>query len=164
MRLGIFLILPLLVAAHAFGVSRIGGGKVSSQESGFALEMASPFLTLDQYGNSVLAQGPMAIAQGRNISQYVQVSEFADFFKNLKSEARDGVRNFFAKNAWDPVPSPNACVEIYTYANTSATGTVLIWGADKGVVLQGPATPQVLDAIQKTANSLQLQPGACAWK
>jgi hypothetical protein len=154
----------LLSALAVHAVSRIGGGKVSSVDSGFEIKVAQPFLGLDQLQDIIMANGPIGFNNNQLVSQFILIKEFSVQFEDLKNESRESIKDFFRKASWTSILSTNPCVEAFTYTNDSTTGTAMTWGDGKGIILQGPATPMVEQAIEETRQSAALVPGACAWK
>lgn len=151
-------------AATSLGVSRVGGGKISSSESLFELQMAAPFLGIEDYKDTVIAMGPKGFSATQFISQFIQVREYASRFNKLVTDSRRDTKSFFLSQNWDAFVTTQDCIDAYSYTNSTATSIALTWGQGKGVILEGPATPMVRDAIEKTVQSLTLLPGACSWK
>lgn len=161
-----FLILSFFTfcAASSLGVSRVGGGKISSSESLFELQMAAPFLGLEEYKDAVIAIGPKGFSSTQLISQFIQVREYSSRFHNLAKGDRQDTKNFFTGQQWDVFTKVPDCIEAYSYTNDTATSITMTWGQGKGVILEGPATPTVRQAMETTVQSLTLLPGACSWK
>lgn len=155
----------LLFAVNSIGVSRIGGGKISSQSSLFQMEVPQSFGPLEQNGTVILAIGPIAFQAGQVIRQFLQIREFTDYYKSLEKLDRGSVQEYFLRTGWDIVPfASNDCVDVYGYANSNSRVFAATWGEGKGVTVVGPNTGLVQITQEQILQSLNLEPGACSWK
>jgi hypothetical protein len=154
-----------LCALTSWGVSRIGGGKISSLESKFDMNMPAPFADLQQSGNIVIANGPVIVRNGPLEQQFIQIREFKDYYASLASTNRADIEVYFKTRHFQRLNlNPDPCIDAYEFSNESTAGIVATWGDGKGLTMTGPRSDLVITASRQALASLQLQPGACAWK
>jgi hypothetical protein len=155
----------LLFAVNSIGVSRIGGGKISSQTSLFEMEVPQSFGQIEQNGNVVIAMGPLAVQPGQAVRQFLQIREFTDYYLSIAKLDRASVQAHFVASGWDIVPfASDDCVDVYAFSNTNTRGFAATWGEGKGVTVVGPNTGLVQVTQEQVLQSLKLDAGACSWK
>lgn len=155
----------LLFAVNSIGVSRIGGGKISSQTSLFQMEVPQSFGQLEQNGGVIIAVGPIAFQSGQAIRQFLQIREFSDYYLSLAPLDRGSVQAHFVSTGWDIVPfAADPCVDVYAFSNANTRGFAATWGDGKGVTVVGPNTGLVQVTQEQVLQSLHLDAGACSWK
>jgi hypothetical protein len=156
----------LLIAATSLGVSRIGGGKVSSMSSQFEMTVSESFFDIQQIGSVVMANGPFGMFSGGQMAQqFLQIREFSDLFSSAANLNRQETEAYFTSRGWQhEALLSNSCIDIYSYKNNSTAGFVATWGAGKGLHVVGPLTDLVMFALEDSWKTIALQPGACSWK
>lgn len=162
LAVGLLIAYPL---SHSEAVSRVGGGKVKSQSSGFELELPAPFTySEDIAGLRVKALGPVVFVANKGmISQYVEISEFHDDFAEVVNLSAQELNTRFTTNNWTALGNSRECVLILRNQSPSIAAYIVTWGSGKGLVLKGPRLPDVEKAMQSMLESLSIT-GGCAWK
>jgi len=154
----------VLMALSAFGVSRVGGGKVNSYASGFELEVPQEFLNMEQYPDVIVANGPMLISNSTPMLQFIQIREFKNYYAAQATLSRAEMETYFTSRRLVKLTGvPDPCMDAYAFDNRGTTGLVVTWGDGKGVTLTGPSSPLVKSAVESILQSMTLVPGACAW-
>lgn len=164
MKILLSIFILLLSTVHSWGVSRVGGGKISSTHSLFEMEIPAQFSDIEQGQDFVLANGPRSFGSRQRVLQFIQVREFTSSFDTPEATDRGTIKKFFEDRQWDPYPVTESCVEAFAYTTATTTGLALSWGQGKGIILEGPLTPLVQQAMDEAIQSLKLLPGACSWK
>ena len=155
-----------LWAAPSGAVSRVGGGKVRSQSSGFELQTSQQFAQIKNIGaEAVRIEGPPVYIAGRGVAaQFVDITEFRSDFHDLADLNREELRQRLSNSLWQELSSPHECVLTMKNANPQIAAVIATWGDGKGFVLKGQRLPDVERAVQDMLSTLQIDPGACAWK
>lgn len=146
-------------------VSRVGGGKVSSQSSGFQMQVPPHFSNLKSIGNAaVRAEGPAVYKSGIGVtSQFVDITEFQSEFPDLTDYRREQIQQRLSESRWQEVSSHQDCALIMKSTNSQIVAIIATWGKGKGFVLKGPRLSEVDRAMQEMLSTLTLEPGSCAW-
>lgn len=146
-------------------VSRVGGGKISSQSSGFEMVAPQNFTTLAMIGaDSVRAEGPPTFVLGRGVvNQFVDITEFQDEFPDFANYSALEINQRLASSAWRLVSDSN-CVLIMKNNDPQVVAYIATWGAGKGFVLKGRNLPDVDQAMVDLLGSLKITPESCSWK
>lgn len=146
-------------------VSRVGGGKVRSQSSGFEMQTPQYFAQLKDIGTqAVRAEGPAVYISGRGVTnQFVDITEFRSDFPDLVSMNRAEIRQRLEASRWQELPASQGCVLVMKNANPQIAAVIATWGNGKGFVLKGRNLPDVNTAMQEMLTTLSIEPGSCAW-
>lgn len=151
----------------AFAVSRVGGGKVKSNSSGFEMTVPNAYARIEPYGqDKVIARGPQFFSANRGLVElFIRIAEFADEFPDAIPQTSSELALRFHLAGWSQHSTVNnSCVLMFSRRSSSLTSYILTWGSGKGFVLNGPGYEDVDQAMQSMIQTLQLDPGACAWK
>lgn len=160
----------LLYVSTAQAVSQVGGGKVQNAAEGFSFDIPSQFsLGVAVFKNDgIQLRAPQTITGiifGHSInSDPINIYMLQTSFPSLTSSARQDVQAFFAQKGWAKIVSAEVCVEAAQVVHETSISTTLAWGNGNGVVIVVPNTSVGRTALTTMLNSLQLLPGACAWK
>jgi len=161
----LIILTSLLIAVTSLGVSRIGGGKISSASSQFEMTVSEFFFDIQQISSMVVANGPFSMFGGQMGQQFLQIREFSDLFSSAANLNRQETEAYFTSRGWQrEAQHSNSCIDIYSYKNNSTAGFVATWGAGKGLNVVGPLTDLVVFALEDSWKTITLQPGACSWK
>ncbi len=146
-------------------VSRVGGGKVRSQSSGFEMLTPKHFAHLKDIGaKAVRAEGPAVYISGHGVTnQFVDITEFRSDFSDLASMTRKELHARLSGSRWTELSDPLDCVLIMKNNNPQITAIIATWGNGKGFVLKGRNLPDVNTAMQEMLTTLSIEPGSCAW-
>ncbi len=160
----IFLTFALL-ALHAAAVSRVGGGKVRSNSSGFEIQIPNSYSRTAERAEAVTALGPNVYVAGQGlVPEYVTISEFYAEFPNLVQYSAAQLEAHLTARNWELVPlDGDNCVSALRFASRQVIVYALTWGNGKGVVLKAPQVGQTENAIKQMLSTLALDNGSCAW-
>lgn len=154
-----------LCALTSLGVSRVGGGKVSSLSSQFEMVVPEPFSNLEQIDQMVIANGPLMGGHGIPTPLFLHIREFSDYYSDLRTLSRVELESYFLTRGFKKENlNTDPCLEIFSFENTTTTGAVATWGNGQGVTLTGANAEIVALTLRSALQSLVLNPGACAWK
>jgi phosphoribosylformimino-5-aminoimidazole carboxamide ribonucleotide (ProFAR) isomerase len=149
-------------------VSRVGGGKVSSQQSDFEMTFNLSFQQLDQNGKSVKGIGSVVFASlgigSQPITQFYELTEFADEFPDAVTLTKSELIERFSKSQWHEVPSPSACAVLLRTNNRGVIAYIMNSGEGKGFVLKGTNTPETELLMENAIKTLVISEGGCKWK
>lgn len=162
-----FLLGLLFLAQGTFAVSRVGGGKVQSQSSGFEMSVPLGYDRVESYGiDAVIAKGPQAYIRNQGVVElFVRIAEFEREFPDAKKMTAPELSQRFTLAGWQQVTEFNfPCVLIFTRNQGSLVSYIATWGAGKGFVLNGPAMDSVDISMREMLGTLKLEAGSCSWK
>lgn len=157
----------ILGVSSGQAVSRVGGGKVRSQSSGFEATLPNLFGQLTPLSSdSVRAMGPAVYIAGFGPStQFVDISEFASEFPDGVLLSREDLRQRFLAAEWTEGSMTEACVlQLQNRSSNQVAAMIVTWGQGRGFVLKGPRLPEVEAAMQSILQSLKLDVAGCSWK
>lgn len=151
---------------HANAVSRVGGGKIRSNSSGFETAVPESFALIEvSTENSLRASGPPVVTRESGITrQYVEIVEFNQEFPDAVNLSEQELQSRFSKSGWTATHIDERCALAISSSNGQVTARIVTWGSGRGVVLKGPDLPGVQDAMTELLTNLKLDTGACAWK
>ena len=155
-----------LWALHAGAVSRVGGGKIRSNSSGFETEIPESFALIESStDNSLRASGRPVLTRENGLTrQYVEIVEFDQEFPDAVGLSALELQSRFSKAGWTPVPANEHCALAISSSNNRVTARIVTWGSGRGFVLKGPALPDVQKVMAELISNMKLDNGACAWK
>jgi hypothetical protein len=162
----VLICLLLIWTTEGFSVSRVGGGKVRSNSSGFELSTPRDFAQIRPLNDEALrVMGPVvATITTGFIQQYVEVSEFRNEFADATQLSATDLKKRFTAQKWTDHKSHTGCVVLLKSSQNGVFAWIATWGQGKGVVLKGLALPDIDNAMTAMIQSLSLDEGACAWK
>ncbi|KYG62472.1 hypothetical protein AZI86_16705 [Bdellovibrio bacteriovorus] len=158
--------LTCFLADPSGAVSRVGGGKVRSQFSGFALTIPSEYFRVEASGeNAVIARGPMFFgsATGR-IEAFIRISEFSTYFADAQDLTADQLEQRLSKSGWIRVHWQGTCEKVFKNESGGVLSYVVTWGAGRGFVINASKLEYSERSIAAMLASLEIEPGSCAWK
>lgn len=160
------LALICLFAGSVHAVSRVGGGKVRSQSSGFEMLLPAEYFRVENLGTTaVLARGPIFF-HGRmgRIEAFIRISEFMNDFSDARELSRNELEQRLQAAEWTHFQMPDACIAGFKNVNGPLISYIFTWGGGKGFVVNTSNLKNSDDSVQLMLQSLQLDPGSCAWK
>lgn len=154
-----------LLALNCFAVSRVGGGKVRSNSSGFEVQIPKSYAKTIERAETVTALGPNVYVAGQGLMpEYIEISEFSAEFPNLVNYSEEQLENRLTANSWEVIPGANeSCVAGLRFASNQVVVYALTWGSGKGVVLKAPRLGGTEEAMKEMLATLVLDTGSCAW-
>lgn len=169
MKLKTFLpIAAALWVSAAFGVSRVGTGRLSNDEIGFSAPVPGLFnSSLVTAEGDVRFDGKTMFIPGRSMTPrpiYALVFLLSNRLPQWKGDHdRAKFRAHYLSEGWERVPHPDPCVEEFRLETETNGNWILSWGGGRGIVMTGPKIPLVNDELNRMAEALVLDPGACDW-
>lgn len=166
MKFKISFLTVLLLALSASAVSRVGGGKVRSNSSGFEIQVPKSYGKTKEQADGVTALGPNVYVAGQGlVPEYVNISEFYLEFPDLVTYSPEELETRLTANRWEVIPAEaHSCIVSLRFASNQIVVYALTWGNGKGVVMKAPKVGATEDAIKEMLATLTLDPGSCAWK
>lgn len=146
----------------AFPVSRVGTGKVTNDENGFALTIPPNFpASFVSPQNDVKLEGLTGFR-----SPFNRPFMYVFLLSNKQPEwqgrsDRGEFQTEFTVRGWTQVPHAEPCVEYWRKDNPTARTIVLSWGNGFGVIMTAPA--ESAQDLTQMAETLALAPGFCSW-
>jgi hypothetical protein len=164
-------LLPIAAAlwvSAAFGVSRVGTGKLFNDEIGFSAPVPGifnrSFVTTE---GDVRFDGPTMLVPGRNMTPkaaYALVFLLSNRIPEWTGDHdRAKFRAHYLAEGWERVPHADPCVEEFRLETETNDNWILSWGGGRGLVMTGPKLPVVNEGLNRMAEALTLEPGACDW-
>jgi hypothetical protein len=159
-------IIALMLASIGHAVSRVGGGKIQSLESGFEFSIDSAFKTSQVTEDSVQCLGPVGIIRQETTvsagTQYFEVSEFRTEFPDATALTKKELIARFEKSNWQAAQS-QACELVLRSYSPGIVAYIVTWGSGKGFVIKGTDSADTQRAIQKAFETLKVT-SECQWK
>ncbi|MBO9666261.1 MAG: hypothetical protein J7501_05560, partial [Bdellovibrio sp.] len=157
----------LTLPTWSFAVSRVGGGKVRSLNSGFELNVQSPFMVATLEKESVRCLGPDAITVNNgtliSLNQYFEITEFNNEFENVNSLDKEQLIHRFQDSGWSEQSSSMSCALSMRYEQDGAVAYFITWGKGKGLAIKGTDTSDTVKMIENALKTLQV-PTGCEWR
>lgn len=152
----------LLFTFCSWGVSRVGGGKVRSQFSGFELSVPDYFVLSDADSSKVRGSGgPLILRNGTVTQEFFEISEVRSIFPMITSMSLENTKSFF--HVWSVV-SHKGCVLIFKLNGQNAFSYLATWGNGKGLVISSLESERLEKDLSSAIKEMIVQPEACAWK
>lgn len=158
----------LFTASAAFGVSRVGTGKLSNDDIGFSAPVPQYFDRSTVLNNGdVRFDGPIVMAPNRMKSPE-QVYFVAFLLANavprwIGEKDRLAFRDSYVQAKWQRVPHLDPCIEQFVTESATNHTIVMSWGDGKGLVISGSKIDFVIDGLDRMAEELVLERGVCSW-
>lgn len=154
-----------LLALNCFAVSRVGGGKVRSNSSGFEIQIPKSYGKTTERAKTVTALGPNVYVAGQGLMpEYINISEFSDEFPDVVNYSAEQLKKRLIANNWEVVPvASESCVIGFRFASNQVVVYALTWGAGKGIILKAPRVGGTENSMLEMLATLSLEPGSCAW-
>ena len=156
----------ILFTLGGHGVSRVGGGKIQSVDSEFEAELPPSYAQIIQSdAKRIIAKGPSMFAGSRGlIDLNLYISEFSEFFSELKDLGPQEFKDAMGINGWSEFGTFDACIVGLKQTNADLASYLFTWGAGKGFVINTPNVQPSDSTVHFILKSLRLMPGACSWK
>lgn len=158
----------LVTASAAFAVSRVGTGKLSNDDIGFSAPVPQYFDRSVVMNNGDVRFGGPTVMGPHRIKNPEQIYFVAYLLSNAVPRwigERDRVkfRDSYLQAGWQRVPHLDPCIEQFVTESATNHTIVMSWGDGKGLVISGPKIDFVIDGLDRMAEELILERGACAW-
>lgn len=174
MRRFFFLALILMMASSSFGIGRTGNKRppqglieVADTNEGFVAAVPAIYPLAEPLANDNLRMRSV-VNDGSTFSgtPFIELLRLSTIFPQLKGMSRIDIANQLAKDGWlhSSLNSSDPCLDVFVAGGNGVAAGLAIWGDSKGLLIRGLDGVLNRDAVDTILSTLQLAPGACAWK
>lgn len=169
-RLLILIALLTLSAANSHGIGRTGnksahGIDVGDFQDGFIATVPNEYSYVESMGQDNLrmkANGMIPDSFG--IPPAIELLRLVSIYPEFKGLHRDDIKNKLFADQWTSIPSSDSCVDLFYLTDSNTVAGLALWGDEKGLLIRAIDGKLNRKAVQTVLSTLQLDPGACAWK
>jgi len=173
-RISILLILlcGFVTGPYSHAISRVGNGYVIDEISEFVAELPKTIIEsrslpdngIVLYLNPGLGDLLQTHEFQMNGPKVLEINTFSAKYPDLVSLSKENIRERLLQGplSWTELAASD-CALAFSVTTQTAVNMVILWGNGKGIVLVGPRSSSVQNAVLQIWQTLSLKPGACAW-
>jgi hypothetical protein len=157
---GMILLLPA-----ALGIGRSGNGTIIDPKSGVTFGQPARFVEATELpgGRLRLISYMPEPSMGAVGNPFLEISSFGFSLSGFAGLGRAELKEAMQAQGWVSKPTQDPCVDAYRQSGNGSLAELQAWGVGKGVVVVGPQSFQVKQALDEIRATLRLNEGACAW-
>lgn len=157
----------ILAAATSAAVSRVGGGSVSSQRTGFSARLPAENLIVGEErgedGLLVLKGHPFMTGKGLR-EQWLLLQDFDRQYLSLKEKSLEALQQELRNRGYSMTGVTEDCVYFWRKETPGTRILLAVWGPGRGLSMTGTDTTLTREAQRLLVETLTLQGGSCGWK
>lgn len=165
----LFIISSLCV--HAYGIGRTGNktsqgyAEIGDTEDGFLAGMPPIYSIAQPMGaGNMRYRANVFEATHPIVPSQIELLHLSSVFPEFQGQSRTDLNNKLISDGWVRLSSADPCLDLFQLSGNNTIAGLAFWGDSKGLVVRALEGHLNDGAVQAILTTLQLTPGACAWK
>ena len=162
----------LLGAPASFSGTRIGSARIVDPSLNFASQLSDKWVETGKTFGEGRIISPFANtnlwitgSNGISVRPRFLIEPSDSLYPDMKHASRAQVVARFENDPnWSARTTKTPCARAYLSSGNTDVRAVIFWGAQRGIVSIGSASPDVLAAIELFVSEFEVLSGACQWK